>query len=130
MSVLPDTSVWIDYLRRGQRGRSAALDSILQRGEAVVCGPVVAELLAGAAASDRDELWSLLASLPWAEIGRAQWRRAGEVAAALRERGTTAPLTDIEIAVAAADADAELWTRDSDFDRIVGVLPGLRRYPE
>ena len=128
MSVIADTTIWVDYLRRGRSGRAAGLDDLLARGEAVVCGPIVAEILAGASDRHRLELWSLFAGLPWVDLGRAQWRRVGEVAAALRDRGAAVPLTDIEIAVAAVDGGAEVWTLDSDFDRIASVLAELRRY--
>jgi predicted nucleic acid-binding protein len=126
--VLADTSIWVDYLRRGASGRHSRLDSLLADGEVVLCGPVVAELLAGVADERRDELWRLLSSLPWAELGRLQWRSVGEVASKLRARGATTALTDIEIAVAAAHAGALLWSADRDFDRIAGDLPGLDRF--
>jgi predicted nucleic acid-binding protein len=45
------------------------------------------------------------------------------VLAELRDRGLHVPLTDVEIAVAAEAANASLWTRDSDFQRIADVLP-------
>lgn len=128
MTVIADTAIWVDYLRRGRSGAGAALDDLLARGELMVCGPVVAEILAGAADRHRVELWTLLAGLPWADLGRGQWRRVGEVAAALRKRGAEVPLTDIEIAVAAVEADAALWTRDRDFERIAAVLSELRRH--
>jgi predicted nucleic acid-binding protein len=101
---------------------------MLRRHEVVVCGPVAAELLVGTPASSRTELWTLLSGLTWAELGAAQWRRVGEVGAALRERGTLVPLTDVEIAVAAAAAGAELWSDDAHFDRIGAVMPELRRF--
>jgi predicted nucleic acid-binding protein len=125
---MPDTAIWVDYLRRGRAGPAAALDGLLERGEAMVTGPIVAEILAGTAERHRVELWSLFAGLPWAEIGRAQWRRVGDVAGALRKRGAEVALTDIEIAVAAVDAGAALWTRDRDFDRVGAVLKDLRRF--
>jgi predicted nucleic acid-binding protein len=127
VTVLADTSIWVDYLRRGTSGRDR-LDSLLADGEVVLCGPVVAELLAGVADQQRDELWRLLSSLPWAEVGRLQWRRVGEVASRLRAGGATTALTDIEIAVAAADAGALLWSAGRDFDRIASELPGLERF--
>lgn len=128
MIVLPDTSIWVDYLRHGQTGTAWELDELLEGGEVVVCGPVVAELLAGAGAPQRAQLWHLLSALRWAEIARGQWRRVGEVAAALRAQGASVALTDVEIAVAAADVQAALWTTDSDFDRITGVVEELRLY--
>jgi predicted nucleic acid-binding protein len=126
LTVLADTSVWVDYLNRGRESKAGRLDHLLTAGEVVVCGPVVAELLAGAKAADRNKLWLLLMGLPWADLGPLQWQNVGEAAARLRERGETVALTDIEIAVAALDSSAQLWTRDADFKRIGRVLAGLR----
>jgi predicted nucleic acid-binding protein len=123
--VLPDTSVWVDYLRAGTSGAAAALDGLLEEEAVVVCGPVLAELLAGTPADRKDSLWHALEALPWADLDRAAWRRVGEVAQALRAAGISVPLTDVEIAVAAALAGASLWTRDDDFERVRGVLPEL-----
>ncbi|MHB1582571.1 MAG: PIN domain-containing protein [Acidimicrobiales bacterium] len=95
-------------------------------GEVVVCGPVVAELLAGARSSDRARPWLLLTGLPWAELGPLQWQTVGQVAARLRARGETVALTDIEIAVAAANSSSRLWSRHSDFERVHAHLPTLR----
>ena len=128
MTVLADTSIWVDYLRGGVTGPGGPLDELLGEGEVVVCGPVVAELLTGAVAGGRNELWQLLSGLPWADLGRAEWRRVGDLAASLRSSGTSVALTDIEIAVAAVTAEARLWSRDSDFDRIGAVLPDLARF--
>lgn len=128
MTVLADTSIWVDYLRSARSGRAAALDDLLASGEVVICGPVAAELLAGTATRQRAELWQLLAGLEWSDLGRPQWRRIGELAAVIRASGGTVPLTDVEIAVAAVDAQASLWSRDRDFDRIGRVLPELKRY--
>ena len=126
MTVLADTSVWIEYLRRGKGSKSARLDDLLVAGEVLVCGPVVTELLAGAKSPDRGRLWLLPTGLPWADLGPVQWQSVGETAARLRERGHTVALTDVEIAVAAVDSSARLWTRDSDFKRVRSVLPTLQ----
>jgi predicted nucleic acid-binding protein len=125
VTVLADTSVWVQYLRHGRAGKAARLDDLLAQGEVVVCGPVVAELVAGTPPDHRAGLIALLNALPWADLGRAEWARVGEAAARLREQGITTALTDIEIAVAAAGVHAELWTRDSDFTRIAMVLDSL-----
>ena len=128
MSVLADTSVWVTYLRTGTDGPAAALDSLLAGGEILMCGPVAAERLAGTPTHRRQELWTLLAGLRWADLGREQWHQVGETAAKLRELGQTVPLTDAAIAVAASASNALLWSDDSDFDRIEQVLTGLDRY--
>lgn len=128
MTVLADTSIWVDYLRRGRRSEARRLDELLVAGEVVVCGPVVAEILAGAKTPDRSTLWVLFAGLPWANLGPVQWQSVGDAAGRLRERGETTALTDIEIAVAAIDSSSQLWTGDADFLRIRGVLPALRLF--
>ena len=128
MNVLPDTSVWVDYLRHAQHGSAWPLDILLASGAVVVCGPVMAEILAGARQPTRAHVWSLFQALPWTPLGRNEWYRIGEVAAALRERGMTVPLTDVEIAVSAVAAPAALWSGDTDFERVAQVLPELQRY--
>ena len=126
MTVLADTSIWVDYLRRGRRSEAGRLDELLVAGEVVVCGPVVGEILAGTKTSDRSTLWVLFAGRPWANLGPVQWRSVGDAAGRLRGRGETTALTDIEIAVAAIDSSSQLWTRDEDFQRVRGVLRALR----
>ncbi len=126
MTVLADTSVWVEYLRHGRASKAARVDDLLVAGEVVVCGPVVAELLAGAKSLERARLWLSLTGLPWADLGPVQWQSVGEAAARLRERAETVALTDIEIAVAAVDSSSRLWTRDSDFKRVCAVLPALQ----
>jgi predicted nucleic acid-binding protein len=123
--LLPDTSVWVDYLRGRNEATVAELDRYLERESVLICGPVIAELIAGSAAQQRDELWLAIGSLPWAAIDQPAWRAIGEVANELRRVGASVPLTDVTIAVAATNAEAELWTRDHDFERIQAVLPSL-----
>ena len=124
MTVLPDTSIWIDYFR-GTEPVASAFDRVLATEEPVICGPILAELLAGAPPPQREELWLALASLPFAELGRDAWAQAGELAHELRSRGEGLPLLDVLIAVAAVRAHAALWTRDRDFERVVDLLPEL-----
>jgi predicted nucleic acid-binding protein len=124
--VLPDTSVWVDYLRGRDPAVVAALDSYLDRESVLICGPVVAELLAGTAPSQLEELWLAVGSLPWADLDRAGWREVGRVAGHLRRSGVSVAFTDVTIAVATVRSDADLWTRDRDFERIHQALPALR----
>lgn len=93
-----------------------------------MCGPVVAEILAGLQHDRRDEMWSMLAALPWADLNRNQWRLVGVIANDLRSRGQGVPLTDIEIAVAAVGVEAALWSRDGDFGRVGELLTDLRPF--
>jgi predicted nucleic acid-binding protein len=126
--VLPDTSVWVDFSRRGTQGEAAAMRSLLDRGEVATCGPVAAELQAGSGASVGERMWATLSSLPWADTSPSDWRQVGELAARLRRAGRPLPLTDLTIAVAAARAGYALWSFDSDFERIAAALDGLELY--
>jgi predicted nucleic acid-binding protein len=126
--VLPDTSVWVDFSRRAEAGAAAALRQLLDGGEVVTCGPVSAELLAGAEGEVAERMWETLSSLPWAQLGQAGWGEVGALARRLRRRGQALPLTDLAIAVAAARGGHALWSLDSDFERIAPALDGLELY--
>lgn len=128
LSVLPDTSVWVDYLRNGPRGRVEALDGLLASRDAMICGPVIAELLAGVLKPEEPELRLRLAGLPWAELDHEAWQQVGDVSHTLRAAGTPVALTDIEVAVAAVRAGAKMWSFDADFETIAGVLPDLQLF--
>lgn len=126
--VLPDTSVWIDFARRGADGRAAALRDLLDRGDVATCGPVAAELLAGADGEVAERISATLKSLPWVDLDQTGWHDVGAAARRLRRGGETLPLTDLAIAVAAARAGDVLWSFDSDFERIQPVVDGLALY--
>jgi predicted nucleic acid-binding protein len=101
---------------------------LLDSGEVSTCGPVVAELLAGAEGEVAERISATLASLPWAELGPNDWREVGGAARRLRRLGQITPLTDLVIAVAAARADHVLWSFDTDFERIREVVDDLSLY--
>jgi predicted nucleic acid-binding protein len=123
--VLPDTSIWVAYLRAGSDALTRDLNQSLERAEVVICGPVAAELVAGARQADRQTLLSTLGALAWADLDRRAWQSVGLLAAELRDRGEMLPLTDLEIAVAAQTAGATLWTSDRDFERLTALVEGL-----
>jgi predicted nucleic acid-binding protein len=132
--ILADTSIWVEYLRTGppppSEGESEspaeALDAAIQQEQVLTCGPVAAELLAGARGRQRDKLAEQLGAQPWVDLKRSDWLTIGHTAAKLRERGQMTPLIDVQIALCAVTAEGELWTLDHDFERIAGVLDGLR----
>jgi predicted nucleic acid-binding protein len=126
--VLPDTSVWIAYFRSASGAEGDRLEELLEGREVAVCGPVLAELLAGAGESERDAIVGTIGGLPIAELDRGGWEEVGVVARRLRRSGRTLPLTDLAIAVAAARAGHALWSLDRDFERIAPALDGLELY--
>ena len=128
MTVLADTSIWVDFLKVGAPGPAAELATLLRDRQVVLCGQVVAELLAGTRPEQRDGLWTLLSGLPWLELRARGWRRVGELAGDARSSGYTLPLTDVQIAVLALENEAELWSRDAHFAQIGQLVAGLARF--
>jgi predicted nucleic acid-binding protein len=126
--VLPDTSVWVEFSRRGRRGAAAPMRALLDGGEVATCGPVAAELLAGADGEVAERLWDTLSALPWVQLSATGWREVGQLASSLRRSGRTLPLTDLTIAVAAARGGHALWSLDADFERIAPSLDTLELY--
>jgi predicted nucleic acid-binding protein len=126
--------VWVEYLRAEspaprkspRQSPVEALDASLEQEQVMMCEPVAAELLAGARGPQREALTAQLRAQPWIELRYADWLAIGEAAAELGERGQTTPLIDVQIALCAVIAEAELWTRDRDFERVAAVLDGLR----
>lgn len=126
--VLPDTSVWVSFFRGGRGGDAERLAELVAAGEAAICGPVFAELLAGADEEQRAHLLDTVFELPWAELDRRGWLQVGDVARKLNRAGRKVPLTDLAIAVASVRAGHALWTLDADFERIRPALPELTLY--
>ena len=123
--VVADTSVWIEHLRR--RGDAGAhFREALADGRLLLCGPVLAELLAGLGEQRRVVLEQELSRLPCIGLGRRDWTVVGHLAAVLRQRGTRAGVSDIAIAVAARRVSATVLTADRDFVKIADVFGDLQ----
>jgi len=126
--VLADTSVWIPYFRNASGVDGDHLEALIEDGQVVICGPVLAELLGGAGETQRVSILETVGDLPWADLDHASWQDVGAVARRLREAGQALPLTDLLIAVAAARAGHALWSFDADFERIAAAFDVLELY--
>jgi predicted nucleic acid-binding protein len=123
--IVADTSVWVEYLRRGERGWAWELDELLARREIVMCGPVLAELVAGVPRERRSDYALRLRALPWSGLDRDGWLRAGLVRGDLRRGGYTASLIEVAIAVSAVQAGAALWTGDAAHEHVATAMGDL-----
>ncbi len=118
--VVIDTSVWIDFFRETKR--ASAVEQLIRADRAVTCGIVRAELIAGIRSErERRLLQQGLAGIDYLETNESTWRRAGELAAELRTRGHTLPMSDLIVAAIAIENDCLVYTKDSHFRRIPGV---------
>jgi len=122
-AILPDTSVWVLFLRKSTSPTVKAELAQALREMRVHLSPVVAaELLRGA--RSKKEFQALrrgLLALPEAPNGIVVWLRAGELGQALKEKGITLPLSDLAIAASAELGGLELWHADRHYEQIAQV---------
>jgi len=105
MSVLVDTSVWVDHFRRGS-GRLAAL---LEEG-LVVCHPFVVGELACGHLRNRAEILESLSALPRVET--ADHEEVLRFLDSQRLYGTGLGWIDAHLLASAVLSGVRLWTRD------------------
>lgn len=128
MSVLVDTSVWIDYLRGRETAATRGLEAVMKRrpSQVATTEPIVMELLAGAADEMTQEAIERLANgLPTLTVDpTVDYRSAAAVYRACRRSGRTVRnLADCLIAAVAMRHDAQLLHEDVDFETIAAVTP-------
>ncbi len=129
-AVIADSSVWIDYLRRGDGPAADALDHALRRREVRLLPTVVQEVLQGADSPARFAAWrQAFEALPAARTDDPHF--TATLAAGLYARCRWAGFTvrsanDCLIAASCIELDEPLLHLDRDFERIAGVEPRLR----
>lgn len=90
-----------------------------------VCGTVLFELMQGIQSeNEKIKILSALSDLPYAEMSKSLWQKAGELSASLKKRGITIPLSDICMSVIAFEYNLAVFTIDKHFKQI----PGLRTF--
>ena len=121
--MIADADAWIDYFERPSSRSGELLEALIRNRRAALVGVVLAELVRGARTGGRRRaLHELLSGVPYLEMDRAAWDRAGRIAEGLDRRGTPIPLADVYIAALAIETGHEVLTRDRHFERV----PGLR----
>ena len=120
--VIVDSSVWIQYLRRPASPDGGELEALLKRGEVILTGVVLAELLQGMrSARQLETLGSLLAELPYVEATKDTWIAAASFMRALREGGRSPQLPDMLIAAQAVAHRLTVYSLDADFSHVPGL---------
>lgn len=117
--VVLDTSAWIDFFRNPVGTVGDAVATLIDRDLAVLTGPVLSELLQGL--KNRQEnatLTELFRIIPYVEVTREDWEKAGDILRKLRQRGMNIPLTDALISVVAKRHDCAVLTLDRHFEHL------------
>lgn len=128
MTVLVDTSVWVEVLRDGSGAVARQVQSTFGNDDVALTRFSQLELLQGAA-DDRE--WRLLSSYlagqEYLETSDETWRNAARIYYDLRRTGRTVRSTiDCCIAQVALEHGVVLLHRDRDFEAIADVRPLLQ----
>ena len=116
MSVLVDTSVWIDFLCVGPSPHRQEVARLLRQGEAAYVDPIVAELVYGARGErERSVILDLAVTARRFPLGSAAWLAAGDLGRRWRARGRTLSLVDRLLVAVCREHNVPLWTLDADF---------------
>jgi predicted nucleic acid-binding protein len=122
--VLVDTSVWIEFFKKGG-DTGAALGSLIKTGRVVVAGVVLYEVLQGIKSEkEKRHVTALLSNLDYVEMSQDLWTSAGSLSQTLKGKGFNLPMSDILLAAMALKNNLSVFTLDSHFQHI----PGIRLY--
>lgn len=122
--VLVDTSIWVDYFRKGDScPDTPLLGRLLKDGLVCVNGLIRAELLSGTASRrEFDALETGLSALTFLDDPPGQWEEVAQARFRLARKGFSASIADLLVAVCAARHQKALWTRDRAFEKIRGAV--------
>lgn len=88
-------------------------------------GIVLFELLQGIQSeTEKITVLSALSDLPYVEMTKSLWQKAGGLSASLKKRGISIPLSDICMSAIALEYNLTVFTIDKHFKQI----PGLQTY--
>ena len=116
--------MWIEFFKtESETGNK--LESLIIENSVWVCGIVLFELLQGIQSeAEKVKILSALSDMPYAEMSKSLWQRAGESSASLKKRGIHIPLSDICMSAIALEYNLTVFTIDKHFKQI----PGLRTF--
>lgn len=122
VKLLPDTCVWIDFLRNRDTTLTQQLEQALLQGEVYTCGVVLYELLQGIRTPGEEQQVRLaFDALVMCEAMAKTWVAAAGISSDLRSRGITLPMSDIIIAAVALEHGLTVMTVDQHFQQIPGL---------
>lgn len=122
--ILADTSVWIEFFKSrsviGDR-----LEALIIENSVWSCGVVMFELLQGVKSeAEKSVILDTLSNLSYVEMSPSLWQKSATLAASLKKKGITLPLTDIFISSIALEYNLSIFTLDKHFRQV----PGLKIY--
>ena len=120
--IIADTCVWIEFFRNPDSELTLHLKEHIKERKVVMVGMVLSEILQGIRTKkEAVRVKESLKRLPYLEVTRDAWEKAGELSRDLRRRGTTIPLSDMIIASLAIAGGCEVLTVDPHFQHVPGL---------
>src|SRR5438128_1818666 len=116
--VLIDSSVWINYFRKGKSTVVEPVNLLLDEDRAALCGMVELEILQGLRGKEHIKIQDLFQALHFIESTREDYVAAGMMLNQLRSKGISIPSSDCLIAAQCIRCDLPLFTLDNDFKNI------------
>lgn len=123
--VLVDTSAWIEFFRKDQKGSVTAIEveRLLSEDLVVTTEPVLVELAAGVRGKKSlAQLVEMFSSFHDAKVTEQVWSAATENVFLMSSRGYTIPLADHLIATVSMSYELPLLHLDKHFGQIASVL--------
>jgi predicted nucleic acid-binding protein len=122
MSLLLDTSLWIDFTRaRSPAPLKQFIAPFVLDPQAHLAEPVRFELLRSARPDETRQLEAQFATLPMLPTPVDLWQRAINLGQACRQVGRTVLSLDLLVAAVALHHNAVLVSFDADFEAIASV---------
>ncbi len=123
---LVDTSSWIEYLRDRESEAGDRVEVLVLSGKAAWCDMTLVELWHGVrGAKEKRELAGMVNEIERVPVDVPVWRLASTLALRSREKGVTAPISDLVIAACAVTHKLELEHSDRHFDELLPIAKSL-----
>jgi predicted nucleic acid-binding protein len=118
LTVVVDTSVWIQYLRGRDPTVKETMHRLLDEDLVTMAAPVRIELLSGVRSAGAGKLTRMLDAIPTFVPDRGTWTTMETWALRTASRGDRFGLGDLLIGALASEHSCAIWSMDTDFGRM------------
>lgn len=119
--IFVDTSVWVAALRSAASAEAEHLVRLLDTDRVALALPVRVEILSGASVADRPKLRRTLSGLPLFYPDGSTWTLIDTWVDLAGAAGEHFGFADLLIGAITAEHHGEIWSLDSDFDRMAEI---------
>ena len=124
MTVLIDSSLWVDYFRTRTPAKiKQQTIAFIDSPEAFLCEPVKFEILRASLRNERSRIETTFATVPLLPTPKDLWHRSAALGERCVDAGFIVPAIDLLIAQVCLEHDAEVVTFDAHFAELGRVAP-------